>query len=90
MKKILAMVVITGMCMPLVIGAQDKGKTPEERFKAADKNSDGSLDKEEFKATIAEDKRDKADARFASIDKNSDGKLSLEEYKEGTMKKKKD
>jgi Ca2+-binding EF-hand superfamily protein len=89
MKKILAMVVAFGICMPLVM-AQDKGKTPEERFKAADKNSDGSLDKEEFKASLPEDKRDKADTRFAAIDKNSDGKLSLEEYKEGTMKKKKD
>ena len=89
MKKILAMVVAFGMCMPMVM-AQDKGKSPEERFKALDKNSDGKLSKDEFLASVADDKKDKAGERFAAMDKDKSGDLNLEEYKEGMMKKKKD
>ncbi len=90
MKKILALAVIAGMFMPLMTDAQEKkGKTPEERFAALDKNSDKKLSEEEFLAPIAEDKKEKGKSRFAMADKNSDKHLSLEEYKEIPTGKKK-
>ena len=51
MKKILALALIAGMFMPLMTGAQEKkgNKSPEERFKLLDTNSDGKLSKEDFK-----------------------------------------
>ena len=92
MKKILALALIGGMFLPLVgsTGAQEKkGKTPEERFAALDKNNDKKLSKEEFLAPVAEEKKGKAGDRFDAGDKNKDGFLSLEEYKEMPMGKKK-
>jgi len=93
MKKILTALLVCGMFMPLVVGVsaqEKKGKSPEEQFKALDKNNDGKLDKAEFVARITDpEKKTKAETRFSRIDKNGDGFLSLEEYKEGTMKKKK-
>jgi Ca2+-binding EF-hand superfamily protein len=92
MKKILTALVVCTMFMPLMTGlrAQEKkGKTPEERFAALDKNNDKKLSKEEFLATVAEEKKGKAGDRFDMGDKNKDGFLSLEEYKEIPMGKKK-
>ncbi len=92
MKKILALTLIAGMFLPLVgsTGAQEKkGKTPEERFAALDKNGDKKLSKEEFLAPIDAEKKDKAGTRFDMADKDKDGFLSLEEYKEMPMGKKK-
>jgi len=91
-KKILAVALVFGLFMPLMIGAQaqeKKGKTPEERFAALDKNNDKKLSKEEFLATVADEKKGKAGDRFDAGDKNKDGFLSLEEYKELPMGKKK-
>ena len=89
MKKILAIALVAGMFMPLMTGAQDKkGKTPEERFAAMDKNSDKKLSEEEYLAPLADDKKEKGKSRFAMADKNSDKFLSLEEFKEIPTKKK--
>jgi len=89
MKKILALALIAGMFMPMLTAQAQKGKSPEERFKALDTNSDGKLSKDEYLAQYKDDaeKKGKAEMRFPRIDTNSDGFLSLEEYKEGTMKK---
>ena len=75
--------------MPGVTAQEKKGKTPEERFAALDKNNDKKLSKEEFLAPVAEEKKGKAGDRFDAGDKNKDGFLSLEEYKEMPMGKKK-
>jgi hypothetical protein len=91
MKKLLAFALVVGMFMPLMTGGaqEKKGKTPEERFAALDKNNDKKLSKEEYLAQYTDqEKKAKAETRFGRIDRNSDGFLSLEEYKEGTMKKK--
>jgi len=90
MKKVLAMLIAISLYMPLVVGAGEKSKSPEDRFKARDKDGNGKLTKEEFLATVAEAKQEKAGARFAAMDKDESGDLSLEEYKEGMMKKRKD
>ena len=95
MKKILIMIVAVALCSPLFLSApmaaqEKKGKTPEERFAALDKNNDKKLSKDEFLATTPDHKKDKGGQRFAMWDKDKDGFLSLEEYKEGVsmMKKK--
>jgi hypothetical protein len=92
MKRILALALIAGMFLPLVgTGAQEKkGKSPEERFAALDKNGDKKLSKEEFLAPLDAEKKDKAATRFEMWDKDKDSFLSLEEYKAGLeMQKKK-
>ena len=91
MKKILTAVLVCGLFMPLMTGlrAQEKkGKTPEERFAALDKNNDKKLSKEEYLAPLQDDKKDKGAARFEMADKNKDGFLSLEEFKDIPTKKK--
>jgi Ca2+-binding EF-hand superfamily protein len=90
MKKILALALIAGMFMPMLTAQAQKGnKSPEERFKLLDTNSDGKLSKEEFIARVKDDadKKGKMEKQFTRLDKNGDGFVSLEEYKEGTMKK---
>ena len=87
MKKFLALVVAAGMFMPVVIGAQEK-KTPEEAFKALDKNSDGKVTKEEYLGNAEGEKKTKKENRFKALDTNKDGSLSLEEYKAGQKKDK--
>jgi len=91
MRKILVAIAVLGLFMPLMSGGaqEKKGKTPEERFAALDKNSDKKLSKEEYLAPLADDKKEKGTARFEMADKNKDGFLSLEEYKEIPMGKKK-
>jgi Ca2+-binding EF-hand superfamily protein len=93
MKKILVAMLVCGMFMPLMLGGakaqEKKGKTPEERFAALDKNNDKKLSKEEYLAPLADEKKEKGTARFEMADKNKDGFLSLEEYKEIPMGKKK-
>lgn len=55
---------------------------PEEVFKQLDKDADGSLTLEEFKAS-PRGKKDpaKAEEMFKKLDKDSNSKLSLEEFK---------
>jgi Ca2+-binding EF-hand superfamily protein len=94
MKKILVAMLVCGMFMPLMLGGakaqEKKGKTPEERFAALDKNGDKKLSKEEYLANITDEaKKEKGGMRFAAADKDKDGFLSLEEFKEIPMGKKK-
>jgi Ca2+-binding EF-hand superfamily protein len=89
MKKILAMVVAAGLCVPVMMTAQEK-KSPEDAFKALDKNNDMKLSKEEYVGDRKDDKKTKAEERFATADANKDGFLSLEEYKTIMVGKKKD
>ena len=90
LKKCLVLAAAAAIFLPVLGTAQEKkGKTPEERFAALDKNGDKKLSKEEFVANITDaEKKTKAETRFAAMDKDKDGSLSLDEYKEGTMKKK--
>jgi len=92
MKKFFVAALFAAMLMPLIpvsVAQEKKGKTPEERFAALDKNNDKKLSKEEFLATVAEEKKGKAGTRFDDADKNKDGSLSLDEYKAMPMGKKK-
>ena len=50
---------------------------PEETFKRLDKNSDGFVDAEEFRAFAVEE----ADSRFKRMDEKGAGKISLEDFK---------
>jgi len=90
MKKILTLALIAGMFMPMLTAQAQKGKSPEEAFKALDSNNDSKLSKEEFLARIPEDKKDKRGQAFDRWDKDGDKSLSLEEFKAGMeMTKKK-
>ena len=69
--------------------AAEKPKVnPEDRFKEADTNKDGSLSKEEYAAAFGKKDAAKAEERFKALDKNADGKLSVEEFKARPEKKK--
>lgn len=63
----------------------EKGKpNPEAAFKKMDKDGDGNLTLEEFKANPRAQKDPaKAEARYKKIDKDSDGKVTLDEFKAG-------
>lgn len=87
MKKLFALLMAAGMFMPVVVGAQEK-KSPEEAFKALDKNGDGKLDLTEYLGNSEGEKKTKKEDRFKMLDKNNDKFLDLEEYKAGQMKKK--
>jgi hypothetical protein len=73
-------------------GGKGKGKqrphlSPEERIKKWDKDNDGKLSLDEFKAN----KKDpsKAEARFKKLDANNDGFVTVDEMKAGEEKAKK-
>lgn len=54
---------------------------PEEMFKKADTNGDGTLSKDEFMATPrAQEDTERAEKAFGMRDKDKDGKLSKEEF----------
>lgn len=54
---------------------------PEEMFKKADANGDGSLSKEEFLATPrGKENPERAEKMFGAKDKDKDGKLTKEEF----------
>jgi hypothetical protein len=54
---------------------------PEEMFKKADTNGDGSISKEEFLATPrAKENAERAEKMFTAKDKDKDGKLTKEEF----------
>jgi len=59
--------------------AQPGPMTPEQRFKAADVNGDGKVDKAEFLATLISDAKPYVEAIFASRDTNRDGWLTQDE-----------
>ena len=65
-------------------GAPERGQrmTPEESFKKLDKDSDGFLTLDEYKANPRFQKdASKADEAFKKADTTADGKISLDEYK---------
>jgi hypothetical protein len=76
-------------------GDRKNKKAAAPAFSTLDKNSDGSITKEEYVAAMKDSiGEETANTQFASMDKNSDGKLSSEEYsassgKKGKGKKKK-
>ncbi|MEZ0274943.1 MAG: EF-hand domain-containing protein [Roseimicrobium sp.] len=62
-------------------GGDKPRPNPEEMFKKADTNNDGSLSKEEFLATPrAKENAERAEKIFTAKDKDKDGKLSKEEF----------
>ncbi len=63
-------------------GGDKAPPTPEEAFKKLDKDSDGSVTLDEFKAS-GHGKKDpaKAEEIYKKIDKDSNGKVTLEEFK---------
>ena len=70
-------------------GAKKPRKSPEERFKAKDKDNDGKLTLEEFVGkTKKEEAKKKLEAMFKKKDKNNDEALSLEEFKARPERKK--
>jgi len=86
MKKFLALVLAAGVCMPVL--AQDKKeKTPEEAFKAMDKDGDGKVTKAEYVGAAEGEKKTKKEDRFTALDTDKNGSLSLEEFKAGQKKK---
>jgi Ca2+-binding EF-hand superfamily protein len=90
MKVIVTLLALAAIAT-VTVNAQDAGKkkapSPEEMFKKLDKDSNGSVSKEEFLASPGAKKdATKAEERFKKMDKNGDGALSMEEM---TPKKKK-
>ena len=75
MKKILALTLVAGLFVPVMMtGAQEKkGKSPEERFAALDKDNNKKLSKEEYLAPYDAEKKGKLrliaspDARDGSV-----------------------
>lgn len=63
-------------------------KPPEEVFKALDKNNDGKLTLDEFKANKKKPEQlEKAEKWFKAKDKDNDGVLTLDEFKAHPPKK---
>lgn len=63
-------------------GGPGGGMMLDEMFGRMDKNSDGSIDKEEY----AEFSKKESEQRFTRIDENTDGKVSKDEMKAGFEK----
>ena len=92
MKPIVTLLTVLGLAS-FSFGAEgdakkpegEKGKpkaNPEEAFKKLDKDADGSVSLEEFKASPRGQKEPaKAEEYFKKKDKDSNGKLTLEEFK---------
>ena len=57
------------------------------QFKAADKNGDGFIDKEEFAASGDQRRGEFVERMFARLDKNGDGKLTADELAAGRGKR---
>ncbi len=70
--------------------AGKKKANPEEMFKKLDKDSNGSISKDEFMAGPGKKDAAKGAEMFGKKDKNSDGSLSKEEFIAAPKKKKKD
>jgi len=77
-------------------GDQAKPHTPpapEEMFKKIDKNGDGAISQDEFKAAMAERAKnhpngkemtaEMIEKRFKSMDADNNGSISLDEFKKG-------
>jgi Ca2+-binding EF-hand superfamily protein len=84
---------LLGICLACItpaVAADGKKpkKSPEERFKMADKDGDGKLSQEEFIGKRSGEKKAMAEKQFARRDKDGDKFLSLEEFKAMPKKKK--
>lgn len=99
MKRLMTWVCLFGFMAGLVgqAAAQDKKdekKKPDAEavFKKMDKDSDGKLTLEEFKANKKGKALENAEKAFARLDKDKDSAVSLEEFKNRGKKapKKKD
>ena len=74
---------------PAAEGEKKPHLSPEDAFKALDKNNDGGISLDEFKASPRGQKdAAKAEEHFKKLDSNSDGKVTLEEFKAGHHEKK--
>ena len=96
----LLLTILTAMAAALTVSfsadeAKPKGEgkekpkaDPEVAFKKLDKDADGAVSLDEFKASPRGQKEPaKAEEYFKKKDKDSNGKLSLEEFKAGGPKK---
>jgi Ca2+-binding EF-hand superfamily protein len=96
MRKLFSLLAVAAMALGVAAPsfAADKpekkgeAKTPAERFKAMDKDSDGSLSETEIVGKKTGEAADKAKKMLSAKDTNKDGKLSLEEFSAGPKKKK--
>jgi len=61
--------------------AKRERPSPEESFKKLDKDNDGSLTLEEYKANPRQKDPAKAEASYKKMDADSNGKVTLDEYK---------
>ncbi|MBI5690417.1 MAG: EF-hand domain-containing protein [Verrucomicrobia bacterium] len=83
-------VALPGICLAAKADRKNKKNDTPAAFATVDKNSDGSVSKEEFMAAMKEKLGESAaDSRFTTLDKNSDGKLTKEEYDAGAGEAKK-
>ncbi|MEO8353836.1 MAG: EF-hand domain-containing protein [Chthoniobacteraceae bacterium] len=63
-------------------GGRGQRPNPEAMFKQLDKDNDGSVSLEEFKAgPMGQRNPERAEGAFKGMDKDSDGKLTLDEMK---------
>jgi hypothetical protein len=96
MKRFLTWVCLFGF-LATVAGSAVAQEKPDEKkkpdreaaFKKMDKNNDGKLTVEEFKANKKGKALENADKAYARLDKDKDGSVSLEEFKNLPMPKKK-
>lgn len=90
MKRSIQILSIIAVATSLSFGEEEapkekKGGNHEETFKKIDKDGNGSISLDEYKASPMGTKAgDKAEAKFKKLDANSDGSLSLDEFKAGS------
>jgi Ca2+-binding EF-hand superfamily protein len=91
MRKLFSLLTVAalalGLAAPSFAADKKAEKTPAERFKALDKDNDGSLSESEIVGNKTGEAADKAKKMLAAKDKNNDGKLSLEEFSAAGKKK---
>jgi Ca2+-binding EF-hand superfamily protein len=91
MRKLFSVLTVAalalGLAAPTFAADKKAEKTPAERFKALDKDNDGSLSETELVGKKTGEAADKAKKMLAAKDKNKDGKLSLEEFSAAGKKK---
>ncbi len=97
MKRLLTWVCALGFLASLVGQAPAQDKKPKKKpdfeanFKKMDKDKDGKLTKDEFKANKKGKALENADKAFARLDTDKDGSISLKEFTtRKPAKKKKD
>lgn len=96
MKRLMTWVCLVGFTAGLVCEAAAEDKKPEKKkrdpeaiFKKMDKDSDGNLTLDEFKAGKKGKALENAPKLFARLDKDKNEKVSLDEFKSRGKKPKK-